>query len=76
MNEMLSYVFDSMKTSEKALIRLEKTMRKQVRSNRRLKLIAIAGVAYALWTETVRRGQQAEIERLSGEIEELKRKGE
>ncbi len=51
-------------------------MRRQVRSNRRLKLIAITGVAYALWAETVRREQQEEIERLSGEVEELKRKGE
>lgn len=76
MNEMLNYVFNSMKTSERALVKLEKTLRKQVRSNRRLKLIAITGVAYALWAETVRREQQEEIERLSGEVEELKRKGE
>ena len=76
MNEMLNYVFNSMKTSERALAKLEKTLRKQARSNRRLKLIAITGVAYALWAETVRREQQEEIERLSGEVEELKRKGE
>ena len=41
MNEMLNYVFKSMKTTERALAKLEKTMRRQVRSNRRLKLIAI-----------------------------------
>lgn len=76
MNEMLNYVFNSMKTTERALAKLEKTMRKQVKANRRLKLIAITGVAYALWAETVRREQQEEIERLSGEVEELKRKGE
>ena len=76
MNEMLNYVFKSMKTTERALAKLEKTMRMQVRSNRRLKLIAITGVAYALWAETVRREQQEEIERLSGEVEELKRTGE
>lgn len=76
MNEMLNYVFNSMKASEKALARLEKTMRKQVRSNRRLKLIAITGVAYAIWAESNRREQQEEIERLHCEVEELKRKGE
>ena len=76
MNEMLNYVFNETATTERALAKLEKTMRRQVRSNRRLKLIAITGVAYALWAETVRREQQEEIERLSGEVEELKRKGE
>lgn len=76
MNEMLNYVFNSMKTSERALVKLEKTLRKQVRSNRRLKLIAITGVAYAIWAESVRREQQVQIERLSDEVEELKRKGE
>lgn len=76
MNEMLNYVFNSMKASEKALARLEKTMRKQVRSNRRLKLIAITGVAYVIWAESNRREQQEEIERLHCEVEELKRKGE
>ena len=55
MNEMLNYVFNSMKTSERALAKLEKTLRKQARSNRRLKLIAITGVAYAIWAESVRR---------------------
>lgn len=35
MNEMLNYVFKSMKTTERALAKLEKTMRRQVRSNRR-----------------------------------------
>ena len=76
MNEMLNYVFKSMKTTERALAKLEKTMRRQVRSNRRLKLIAITGVAYAIWAESVRREQQVQIERLSDEVEELKRKGE
>ena len=76
MNEMLNYVFNSMKTSERALAKLEKTLRKQARSNRRLKLIAITGVAYAIWAERVRREQQVQIERLSDEVEELKRKGE
>ncbi len=76
MNEMLNYVFNSMKTSERALAKLEKTLRKQARSNRRLKLIAITGVAYAIWAESVRREQQGQIERLSDEVEELKRKGE
>ena len=76
MNEMLNYVFNTMKTSEAALAKLEKAMRKQARSNRRLKLIAITGVAYAIWAETIRREQQAETERLSCEVEELKRKGE
>ena len=76
MNEMLHYVFNSMKTSERALAKLEKTLRKQARSNRRLKLIAITGVAYAIWAESVRREQQVQIERLSDEVEELKRKGE
>lgn len=76
MNEMLNYVFNSMKTSERALAKLEKTLRKQARSNRRLKLIAITGVAYAIWAESVRREQQVRIERLSDEVEELKRKGE
>ncbi len=76
MNEMLNYVFNTMKTSEAALAKLEKTVRKQVRSNRRLKFIAITGVAYVIWAETVRREQQEEIERLSCEVEELKHKGE
>lgn len=76
MNEMLNYVFNRMKTSEAALAKLEKTMRKQVRANRRLKLIAIAGVAYMVWADAIRREQQEEIERLSNEIEELKHKGE
>ena len=76
MNEMLNYVFNSMKTSERALAKLEKTLRKQARSNRRLKLIAITGVAYAIWAESVRREKQVQIERLSDEVEELKRKGE
>ncbi len=76
MNEMLNYVFNSMKTSERALAKLEKTLRKQARANRRLKLIAITGVAYAIWAESVRREQQVQIERLSDEVEELKRKGE
>lgn len=76
MNEMLNYVFNTMKTSEAALAKLEKTVRKQVRSNRRLKLIAVTGVAYAIWAEAIRREQQEEINRLSCEVEELKRKGE
>lgn len=76
MNEMLNYVFTTMRSSEAVLTKLEKAVRKQARSNRRLKFIAITGVAYAIWTEIVRREQQNEIERLSSEVEELKHKGE
>lgn len=76
MNEMLNYVFHTMKTSERALTKLEKAVRKQARSNTRLKLIAITGIAYAIWAENIRLKQQNEIERLSDEVEELKRKGE
>lgn len=76
MDEMLNYIFNSMKTSERTLAKLEKTVCKQARSNRRLKLIAVTGIAYTIWAETIRREQEEEIKRLSSKVEELKRKGD
>lgn len=66
MNEMLNYMFRSMKATEAAL-------KKQSRFNRRLRLLALAGAAYAIWSEQNRLEQQKEIEKLTDQVEELRR---
>lgn len=69
MNEMLNYMFRSLKTTETALERVSKTLRKQ---NRRIRLLVLAGGAYVAWSEMNRREQEEKLDNLKREIKELR----
>lgn len=58
--------------SLKCLAKQSVINKRQKRTNRRLAIFALAGIAYAVTSEIKRREQEEEIETLKKEIEELK----
>ena len=72
MNEILSYLFCSMRRTETVLAAMEKTLKKQRRFNRQAGLFALAGAAYVLWSEQERWKQKEEIRELSEMVHELR----
>ncbi len=55
---------------------VEHWVKKLRKSNRRLKALAVVGVAYAAWSEYQRRTQEEEIYRLTLKVDKLEREGE
>lgn len=69
MNEMLNYMFRSLKMAEASLEHVGKTLKKQ---NRRIRLLALVGGAYVVWSEMNRREQEEKLDDLKKEIKELR----
>lgn len=65
MEKMIGYVFGTLKDYEKFMIRVNKTLRKQRRTNRMVMLFA-AGMIGCTYLQNQR------IERLTAQLEELK----
>ena len=74
---MISYIFGSLESSERAIIRIGKCLKHQNRINKSFAMFAIACGIYAVVNEQQRRNDIARMESLTEEIEELKKmKGE
>ena len=77
MVEMLSYIFGSLKASEKSIKDIKTTLRKQARINRTVAAFALFVAAYVIALEIHTYEQNKKIQNLDNEIKELKRmKGE
>lgn len=73
MGEMMSYIFGSLRSSEVAIKHIQRALKGQQRFNRNVVLCTWAMTTYVVLTELDRREQNRKIEKLSNEIEELKR---
>ena len=73
MNEMMNYIFSSLRNSEKAVTVVQKTLRKQARFNKNMAIYALAMTMCAIWLEMNRQEQNERIERLEKEVKKLKR---
>lgn len=77
MVEMISYIFGSLKASEKSIKNIKTTLRNQARINRTVAAFALVVAAYAISLEVHTYEQNKKIQNLDNEIKELKRmKGE
>lgn len=65
MNEVVSYLFDNLRDYEKFMARVNKTLKRQARTNRLVIVAALGLAAYA-------RLQNHRIDRLTAQLEELK----
>lgn len=76
MDEMMSYIFGDLRTTKNALKYIDRTLRRQKATNRRLALLILATATYAVVAEFCHQEQRKRIEELDAEIEELRKKGE
>lgn len=73
MSEMMNYIFGNLRSSEVAIKHIQRTIKGQQRFNRNVVLCTWAMTTYVVLNEMDRREQKRKIEKLSNEIEELKR---
>lgn len=73
MDEMIRYIFGNLRASSNALKIVGKTLQHQERINRSIAVLSLAVTAYVIVAEIRNQEQHDKIERLSHEIEELKR---
>lgn len=73
MCEMMRYIFGGLQSSEVAVKRIQRILQKQQKFNRHAVLCTCVMVACIVLTELDRQEQNRKIEKLSKDIEELKR---
>lgn len=73
MCEVFGYIFGSLRSSEKAVQGIQRTLKYQKGFNRKVAVLAWAMAAYVVTNEMDRRKQNKKIEELSNEIKELRR---
>ena len=73
MNEMLNYIFSSLRDSEKTIGVIQKTLRRQIRFDRKVTFFALAMTAYVVISEIDRREQSEKIAKLEKDVKRLKR---
>lgn len=77
MNGMIDYIFNSLKTSDKAIANINKTLSVQNRLNNAVTIFVIATLVNVAVIKNRIREQDEQINKLTKEIEELKpEKGE
>ena len=77
MDEMIGYIFGSLRNSEDAIKLINKALKGQAKLNRQLIGVAVCTTLYMYFNEHESRKSNRKIEALSKEIEELKKmKGE
>lgn len=77
MEKMINYIFGSLESSNIAIGKIIKDLKRQGRINKWFTLLAVAGSVYIYKSETQRDKDREKIETLSKEVEELKKmKGE
>lgn len=75
MDEMMGYIFGDLRATKGAIRYIDRQLKRQRGTNRRLGLLLLATVAYAVVTEIHHQEQKQEIQELRATIEVL-RKGE
>lgn len=65
MEEMISYMFGNLKDYEKFMARVNRTLKKQAKTNRLVIVAALGLAGYTYW-------QNQRIDRLATQLEELK----
>lgn len=73
MDEMMNYIFGSIRTSEVAVKNISKALTKQTKINKSFRLFAICVTVNLVISEIERREQSEKIRKMEKEIEELKR---
>lgn len=71
MDDMLSYVFGSLQTSEKTIRSIKYVLRNQAKLNRTLTAFALILTAHTIIMEIHSREQSKKVKKLSKEIKEL-----
>ena len=72
MDEMVSYIFRSMRSSELTLRGVKRVLKNQARRNRNFKRVAWLTVGYLVISEINRRLMEKKIKELDEEIKKLK----
>lgn len=72
MDEMIRYIFGSLRNSDSALRVISKTLKKQNSFNRNITFLSILTVLYVVMHEMEIRNMQRELVALQKEIKELK----
>lgn len=72
MDEMIRYIFGSLRNSDSALRVISKTLKKQNSFNRNITFLSIITVLHAVMHEMEIRNMQRELVALQKEIKELK----
>lgn len=75
MDEMMGYIFGDLRATKSAIRYIDRQLKRQRGTNRRLGLLLLATAAYAVVTEIHHQEQKQEIQELQATIEVL-RKGE
>ena len=75
MDEMMGYIFGDLRATKSAIRYIDRQLKRQRGTNRRLGLLLLATVCYAVVTEIHYQEQKQEIRELQATIEVL-RKGE
>lgn len=73
MCEVFGYIFGSLRSSERAVQSIQRTLKHQRSFNRNVAVLAIAMTAYMVTNEIDRKKQNEKIEKLSNEVKELRR---
>ena len=72
MDEMIRYIFGSLRNSDSALRVISKTLKKQNSFNRNIRFLSILTVLHVVMHEMEIRNMQRELVALQKEIKELK----
>ena len=75
MDEMMGYIFGDLRATKGALRYIDRQLKHQRGTNRRLGVLLFATIAYAVVTEIHHQEQKQEINELKAMIEELRAKG-
>lgn len=73
MNEMVAYIFASLRSSENSIKIIKRSLRNQMRINRGVAMFSLTMAIYVILSEINNLEQNRKIEKLSKELEELKR---
>lgn len=77
MNEIMNYIFGSLRDSEKALVAIQRQLKSQARVNKSIEFFAIVMLLNIVVSTKVEKEQTKRIQKLEETIEELKcNKGE
>lgn len=77
MNEIMNYIFGSLRDSEKALVAIQRQLKSQARVNKSIEFFAIIMLLNIVVSTKVEKEQTKRIRKLEETIEELKcNKGE
>ena len=72
MDEIMNYIFSSLRNSENTVRKIQGKLRKYSRFNRNIAIFAVLISGYIVWSEAKQRRQAEEIKKLKKEVEGIR----